>query len=226
MYFFRSGPRLTFLASRLKNSKANGQTILGRDAMALVNLMKLHFASNVASNDSFCMEPYGTLHRLHGRKGKQWKTWKSWKLGCNSGPRHRLWTWRIFTLPKRSWSVRSPFWCDAAVTVVLLNCFSLLHQLHPSADEARTTQRMRRTITICWRAYTDVRCVPFPDVPFQMCLDSYRWKSYLKKNWALIANKLLDRLETSSDHLEIKGQTIFKGGFSSSTGARHVAAED
>jgi hypothetical protein len=40
------------------------------------------------------------------------------------------------------------------------------------------------------------------------------------------ANKLLDRLETSSDHLEIKGQTIFKGGFSSSTGARHVAAED
>jgi hypothetical protein len=69
--FFRSGSRLTFLASRLKNSKANGQTILGRDAMALVNLMKLHFASNVASNESFCMEPYGTLH---GRKGKQWKT--------------------------------------------------------------------------------------------------------------------------------------------------------
>ena len=176
--FFRSGPRLSFLASRLKNSKANGQTILGRDAMALVNLMKLHFESNVASNESFCMEPYGTLHV---RKGKQWKTWKSSKLGCNSGPRHRLWTWRIFTLPKRSWSVRSPFWCDAAVTVVLLNCFSLLHQLHPIADEARTTQRMRRTTTICWRAYTDVRCVPFPDVPFQMCLDSYRWKSYKKK---------------------------------------------
>jgi hypothetical protein len=128
--------------------------------------------------------------------------------------------------------VRSPFWCDAAVTVVLLNCFSLLHQLHPIADEARTTQRMRRTITICWRAYTDVRCVPFPDVPFQMCLDSYRWKSYLKKTGlcsmaeTIKANKLLDRLETSSDHLEIKGQTIFKGGFSSSTGARHVAAED